>query len=325
MRRREFITLLGSGAAVWPLAAGAQQSAIPVLGYLSHSFSNGSSSAPAATAFRRGLRQAGYVEGENIKIESRWSEGQSERLPALAADLVRRQVAAIVAVGGVAAAMAAKAATSTIPVVFTSGGDPVKLGLVKSLNRPGGNLTGVSFLTAELTDKRLDLLHQIVPLARTFAYLFDPRATPETDILAVARSTGRQVIFVEARGEGEFEAALATLVQCSVDALVVSSNPLFNNFRDKLLALVAHHRIPAIYAYRESAVAGGLISYGANIADAYGLAGTYTGQVLKGVKPADLPVQQPTRFDFVINLKTAKSLGLTIPLMLQVAADEVIE
>jgi putative ABC transport system substrate-binding protein len=321
MRRREFITLVGGAAAAWPFAARAQQPALPVIGYLS-----GTVRSPSTIVdFREGLQEAGYVEGKNVTFEYRWSEGQNERLPALAADLVRRQVAVIVAVGGSYAALAAKAATSTIPIVFASGGDPVKLGLVASLNRPEGNLTGLTFLTAELADKRLDLLREVVPQAMTFAYLLDPRATPESDMLAAARAIGRQVIFVEARGEPDFEPAFATLVQRRVDALVVASNPLFTTSRDKILALAARHRIPAIYAFREFAADGGLMSYGASLAGAYRQAGAYVAQILKGAKPADLPIQQSTHFELVINLKTAKTLGLAVPLTVQASADEVIE
>ena len=325
MRRREFITGFGAAATVWPLVGRAQQTTMPVVGYLSGSFAASHSSPLARDALLEGLRGAGYIDGKNVTIEERWSEGQNERLPALAADLVRRRVTVIVAAGGPASALAAKGATSTIPIVFTNGGDPVRLGLVSSLARPGANLTGVTFLTAELADKRLDLLHGATPGAMKFGYLYDPRATPETDMLGAARAQGRQVIFVEANGERDFVPAFASLAQSRVDALVVSSNPLMTTFRDQLVALAAQHKIPAIYAFREFALGGGLMSYGASLTGTYRQTGAYVAQILKGAKPADLPVQQSTRFEFVINLKTARVLGLDIPPQLRALADEVIE
>jgi putative ABC transport system substrate-binding protein len=327
MRRREFITLLGGAAAAWPLAARAQQRAIPVVGLL-----NGGS--PEALAFRkaeflRGLRETGYIENQNVAIEDHFADFRDERLPELAADLVRHRVSVIFSFGGPAASIAAKAATATIPIVFATGGDPVALGLVASLNRPGGNVTGVSFLVNALGAKRLELLRELVPTAATIGFLVDP-TNPATesetkDMQDAAGVLGRRLMIVKASTEREIDAAVASLAQQRADALVVAAQSFFTSRRDQLVALVQHHALPAIYGNRELVAAGGLMSYGTNIPDAYRLAGVYVGRILKGEKPADLPVMQSTRFELVMNLKTAKALGLTVPLTLQYAADEVIE
>jgi len=276
------------------------------------------------------LQEAGYVEGQNVAIEYRWAEGQYDRLPELASDLVRRQVAIIAATGGSVSAMAAKAITGTIPIVFTSGGDPVRMGLVASINRPGGNVTGVSLFTSTLAAKRLALLHELVPTATVIAMLVNPtnpNAEPDTkEVETAARTTGLQLVVLRASNESDLDKVFGTMSQHKVGAVIVGADPLFdNNARDRMVALAAHHALPAIYDWRDVAVAGGLVSYGSNLADGYRLAGIYTGRILKGEKPADLPVLQPTKFELVINLKTAKALGLTVPQTLQVAADEVIE
>jgi putative ABC transport system substrate-binding protein len=313
LKRREFIALFGGAATAWPLAVRAQQPAMPVIGFLHPGKPDGYTRVVAG--LREGLKEAGFVEGQNMVIEFRWANDHVERLPALAADLVRNQVAAIVAGGGAASALAAKAATSTIPIILPFGADPIKLGLVASLNRPGGNVTG--------------LLCEAVPQAAMIAFLTDPRdPTAEeqgSDIVAAARALGRQMIVLEARSDRDFEAAFATLIERRAGALVIGSYPLFTSNRAKLLGLEARHKIPAIHHYREFAVDGGLMSYGASFADAFRLGGVYVGQILKGAKPADLPFQQSAKFELVINLKTAKALGLKIPITLQVAADEVIE
>ena len=326
LRRREFITVLG-GAAAWPLAATGQQPALPVVGYLSGQ--SPTESANSLAAFRQGLNDAGYVEHRNVGIEYRWAQGQNDRLPAFAADLVRLQVSVIAAVGGVAGALAAKAATATIPIVFTAGSDPVKLGLVSSFNRPGGNVTGVSFLVAELGSKRLELLHELVPVATTIGFLVNTTAAtsqPEmTDVQTAARILGLHLHVENASDERAVEAAFARFVQQRINALFVLSDAFFNDQRDRLAALAARHGLPAIYSTRTHVEAGGLMSYGPNITDVYRQCGVYTGRILKGEKPADLPVVQPTKFEFVINLKTAKALGLDVPAKLLALADEVIE
>jgi putative ABC transport system substrate-binding protein len=328
MKRREFITLLAGAAAGWPLAARAQQPAMPMIGFL-HSASPGGF-AFYVTAFRNGLKEAGYIEGQNVAVEYRWAEGRLERLPAMAADLVSRQVAVILA--DTRSTLIAKAATSTIPIVFTSGGDPVKLGFVSSLNRPAGNITGASFLTAAVAGKRLELLRELIPTATVVDYLVNPDnalGQPEiADAEAAARLHGLKlqvVNVVNARGEYDFDQAFAKIAQHRPDALFIGGDPLFLFRRHQLVPLVARHAIPAIYNQREYVLTGGLMSYGTSISDASRQAGVYAGRILKGANPADLPVTQSARFELVINLNTAKTLGLKVPLTLQVAADEVIE
>jgi putative ABC transport system substrate-binding protein len=326
MKRREFITLLG-GTAAWPLIARAQQPAMPVIGFLN-------TGSPAQniflTGFRQGLKEAGYVEGQNVAMVYRGANGQIERLPAMAADLVRDQVAVIVATGGASSALAAKAATSTIPIVLMIGPDPVKYGLVASLNRPGGNVTGVTSLSHKLAAKRLDLLRVLVPQATTFAYLTEDARHPsfqdqKGDILEAARALGREVIVLEVHSESDFEAAFAAIVERRAGALIVGAFPIIGTHSNMILALAAQHNIPAIYYSPQIVHRGGLMSYSADGADGSRQAGVYVGRILKGAAPADLPVQQPSKFHFAINLQTAKALGLTIPRTLLIAADEVIE
>jgi putative tryptophan/tyrosine transport system substrate-binding protein len=327
MKRRAFITLLAVAAA-WPLAARAQQPAMPVVGFLNSGSSSGMTF--FVTAFRNGLKEVGYIEGRNVAVEYRWAEGQHDRLPALAADLVSRQVAVIVA--DTRSTLIAKAATAATPIVFFSGGDPVKLGFITSLNRPGSNITGASFLTTALAGKRLELLRELIPTATVIDYLVNPDnplGQPEiADAEAAAGTHGlklQMVNVVNARGEYDFDQGFATIARHRPDALFVGGDLFFLFRRHELVSLVARHAIPAIYNQREYAVAGGLMSYGTNISDAIRQTGIYTGRILKGEKPADLPVTQSTRFELVINLTTAKTLGLKVPLTLQVAADEVIE
>jgi len=327
MRRREFITLLGGAAATWPLAARAQQGATPTIGYLS---TRSPSEAKYVTdAFTQGLNENGYVEGRNLAIEFRWADLQYDRLPALASDLARRQVAVIAAVGGSHSGLAAKAVTSTIPIVFVSAGDPVTFGLVTSLNRPGGNVTGISMITVALAPKRLELLHELVPAPAAIAMLVNPTSpyveAETADVKASARVLGRQLRVLNAGTAQEIDAAFATLVQQRAGGLLVSGDPFFDSERDRLVALAARYSVPAIYQWREFATIGGLISYGTSILDAYRQAGVYVGKILKGATPADMPVLQPTRFETVVNLKTAKALGVAVPDKLIVAADEVIE
>ena len=326
MRRREFITLIGGTAAAWPLAARGQ-SALPVSGFLRDTPL--ADATHLVAAFRQGLKEAGFIEGQNVMVEYRSAEHQPHRLPALVADLVRQQVALIV--GNTESALAAKSANTTVPIVFVTGGDPVMLGFVSSLNRPGGNATGVSFLTRASGTKRLELLRQIMPKAAAIAMLVDvnpnsPQAGDERrDVQAAAHAIGQELIVVEAGSDRDIEAAFATFTQRGAGALLVGTGSSLYSRRARLVALAAQHRIPTIYVLREFVTAGGLMSYGTSITDAYRLAGVYAGRILKGEKPADLPVQQSTKFAFLINLRTAKALGLEVPPTLLARADEVIE
>jgi putative ABC transport system substrate-binding protein len=326
MRRRDFVALLGAGAA-WPVAARAQQPAMPVIGVLGgHTRAQWQ---PFLTAFHQGLKQAGYIEGENVASEYRWAEGHYDRLPALAADLVHRQVAVIAAIGGVNSALAAKAATSEIPIVFLTGRDPVELGFVESFNRPGGNLTGVSLLNDELVAKRLELLRELVPKAATIATLINPdnRNHPShaRTLEAVARAGGQQLVVIGAAADGDFEPAFAMLIQRRADALVVNADPFFDSRQEQIVRLAARHAVPTIFPWREYVQAGGLASYGTSLLDAHRQTGVYAGRILKGAKPADLPVVQATKFEMSVNLKTANALGLTVPTSILLRADEVIE
>ena len=324
-KRRDFIALLG-GAAAWPLAARAQQPAVPVIGFL-HSATE-AAYAPMTAAFRKSLSEAGYFD-QSVMIEFRWAQGRLERLPELAADLVRRQVSVIFAGGGAEPALAAKAATSKIPIVFASGVDPVEVGLVAGLSRPGGNITGVSFLINTLGPKELEALHELRPQATVIAALINPdlatTASQAKDIEMAAPALGLQVRVLHASTEREIEAVFDSLTQVQAGGLVIGANAFFFSHRNQLVELAARYSVPTVYPWREAVVAGGLMSYGANVADAYRLAGGYTGRVLKGEKPADLPVQQSTNTELVINLKTAKSLGLAFPITLLGRANEVIE
>ena len=326
IRRREFVVTLGGAVAAWPFAARGQQAAMPVIGFVRNTSPDGA--APLLAALRRGLSEIGYAEGQNVAVEYRWAENNYDRLPALAADLVRRQSAVIIAAGN-AAALAAKAATTTIPIVFATGDDPVRLGLVASLSRPTGNVTGVSFLGGTLVAKRLELLRELVPNVATVAHLMNPTgptAAPEVEEARIAaRSLGQQIQVLQASNESEIEVAFTTMARLRIGALNVGGDALFVDRRAQIVAFAAHHSLPTSYFDREFVAAGGLMSYGTSQADAYRLAGVYAGRILKGEKPADLPVLLPTKFELVINLKTAKALGLTVPLTLQAAANEVIE
>jgi putative tryptophan/tyrosine transport system substrate-binding protein len=327
IKRRAFITLLGGAVTAWPLAARAQQPPMPVIGFLNGASPEGD--VPFVAAFRQGLKEAGYVEGQNVTIEYRWAEGQYDRLPSLAAELVQQKVT-VIAATSTPAALAAKAATSTVPIVFTTGGDPIKLGLVASLGRPGGNVTGSTLLGAEVGPKRLELARELFPGATTFALLVNPAnpvaATVSKDLQAVADTLGVRLRVLHASTEADFEVAFATAAQLRVSALVIGSpDPLFVSHAARLGALALRHSVPAIYQLREFAAAGGLISYGGYTTDVYRLGGVYTGRILKGEKPSDLPVQQTTRVELILNLKTARALGITVPLPLSGRADEVIE
>jgi len=327
MRRREFITLLSGAAAAWPLAARAQRSAMPVIGFL-HS-SSPEPNAAFVAAFRKGLSEAGFVEDQNVAIEFRWAAGKVDQLPDLAADLIRRQVAVIATPASTPAALAGKAATTTIPIVFATGGDPVALGLVRSLNRPGGNATGISFQTVELLGKQLEMLRDVAPQSRRFAALVDPHYEYAdaivTSLRAGAGSLGVPIEILRATTVGEIDASFANLAQKPGSALLISSSPFFTGRRTQLATLAARYTIPAIYGVREFAENGGLMSYGPDFANIYQQAGIYTGRILKGEKPADLPVQRPTKFELVINLTTARAIGITVPDKLLALADEVIE
>jgi len=327
MRRREFIIFLGSGAA-WSNMARAQQPALPVIGFL-HSTSAGPN-VGTVSAFREGLRQAGYVDGQNVAIEFRWADGHYDRLPALAMDLVRERVAVIAALGGQASALAAKAATSTIPVVFDTGEDPVKIGLVASFSKPGGNVTGINILTNEIEAKRLGLLHELIPTALTIAVIGHPDTPANNDVVledlqTAASALGLKLQILKVRSVLEIDNAFASFNQRRPDALLVMANAFFNSRRNQIVQLAAHQAIPAIYENRLFAMVGGLISYGIDLSEVYRQAGIYTGKILNGAKPADLPVMQPTKLELVINLKTAKELGITVPPQLLARADEVIE
>jgi putative ABC transport system substrate-binding protein len=326
MRRRAFITLLG-GAAAWPLAARAQQPAMPVIGFLHSGWPD--EIADRLRAFHQGLGETGYVDGRNVALEYRWADNKYDRLPALAADLVRRQVTVIAAPGSVPSALAAKAATATIPIVFSVGIDPVEFGLVASLNRPGGNLTGITSLNVEVGPKRLELLHELVPSATMIALLVNPTnpnaETLSRDAQAAAHSLGLQLQVLHASSERDFDTVFASLVQLRIGGLVVGIDPFIGTRIEQIAALALRHTMPTIYQFREFAAAGGLMTYGTNTADTFRGAGVYTGRILKGEKPADLPVQQATKVELIINLKTAKLFGLTVPPGMLARADEVIE
>ena len=327
LQRRDFITVLGGAAASWPLAAHAQQPAKPVIGFISSRSPD--ESAPDVAGFQQGLAQTGYVEHQNVAIEWRWAENRYERLPALAADLIAQPVAVIAAVGGPVTALAVKAATKSIPFVFISGVDPVKLGLVANFAKPGGNATGVNMFTTAVEAQRLGLLHELVPAANQIAVIVNPNS-PELDsqlmdVQTAARAIGGKLSILRVGTESEFDTAFATLAQAAAQALLVTADPFFNSQRERIVTLAARHKIPAIYEARGYAVAGGLMSYGPNVPDMYRQVGVYAGQILKGVKPADLPVVQPTALELVINLKEAKAIGLDVPAQLLARADEAIE
>jgi len=327
MRRRDFIQLACGLTGTWPLAARAQQPALPVVGYMSGR--SAEDSAHITSAFRQGLADAGFIEGQTVKIEYRWADGDYDKLPALAADLVNRKVAVLVGVGGDVSAAVAARATKTIPVVFGMGSDPVKAGLVASFSRPGGNVTGYTLWTNEMESKRLGLLRELVPGAPLIGVLVNPRFPPTEqellDLEPAAKAVNQKLFVARANDDEELDAALASFVEQHVGALLVTAAPFFDTRLDRIVGFAAQKRLPAIYQFREYAVAGGLISYGPNVAESYKDAGTYVGRILKGEKPADLPVMQPTKYDFLINLKTAKALGLTVPPTLLAEAGEVIE
>jgi putative ABC transport system substrate-binding protein len=327
MKRRDFITLVGGAAVAWPLAARAQQPAMPVVGFLNAN--SAKSWAAPVSAFLKGLGENGYVEGSNVAIEYRWAEGRIDRLPAMAADLVQRPVA-LIAATGTPAALAAKAATTTIPIVFETGADPVQLGLVASLNRPGSTVTGVTQLVQEVAPKLLELLHELLPTARVIALLINPADPALAEIntskmLAAAHTLGLELHVLNASSERDFDEVFAKLIELRAGGLVVGADALFTSHSEQLAALAIHHGVPTVYKGREFAAAGGLMSYGSDITDSYRLAGVYAGRILRGEKPAGLPVQQATKVELFLNLKTAKALGLTVPTALLVRADEVIE
>jgi putative ABC transport system substrate-binding protein len=327
LKRRDFITLLGGAVAAWPLAARGQQPNVPVIGFLNQASADGYR--PMVAAFRQGLQESGYVDGQNVTIEYRWAEGRTDRLPEMAADLVHRQVT-VIAATTTPAALAAKAATTTIPIVFEGGGDPVQLGLVANLNRPGGNVTGVTQLSTVVAAKRLELLHELVPTARAVAFLVNPAdlavAEPQVrDSQAAAHTLGLNLHVLNASTESDFDAVFARLIQLRVGGLVIGSQAFFAARSEQVAALALRHAVPTIASYRRFVAAGGLASYGGSVTDSYRLAGVYTGRILKGEKPADLPVQQGTKVELYINLKTAKALGITVPLPLSGRADELIE
>ncbi len=327
MKRREFITLLGGAAAAWPLAARAQQPTLPVIGFVNPT--SAQSFARPLSAFLKGLGETGYVEGRNVAIEYRWAENRNDRLPAMVADLVRRQVS-VIAATSTPAAVAAKAATTTIPIVFEIGSDPIQLGLVASLSRPGGNITGATQLVQEVTPKMLELLHELLPTAHVMALLVNPTSpalaqTYTSKVLAAAHTLGLELHVLNASSERDFDGVFARLIELRAGGLVIGAEAFFTSHSEQLAALAAHYGVPTIYKGREFAAAGGLMSYGSDITDSYRLAGIYTGRVLKGAKPADLPVQQATKIELYINLKTAKALGINVPLPVSGRADEVFE
>ena len=327
MRRREFIKVIAGSAAAWPLAARAQQPLMPVVGFLNAASAEGYTR--QLTAFLKGLGEAGYVDGRNVTIEYRWADGRSDRLPAMAADLVQRQVA-VIAATSTPAALAAKASTTTVPIVFETGADPVRLGLVANLNRPGGNITGVTQLSQEVAPKRLQMLHELLPMATSIALLINPSEptaaeTQSRDVLSAARNLGLELHVLNASSESDLDGVFAEVTKMRVGGLVIGGSPFFTSRTKQLGALALRHAVPTVYSYREFAMAGGLLSYGADIADAYHLVGNYTGRILKGDKPGDLPVQQATKVELYINLKTAKALGVNVPNTLIGRADEVIE
>jgi putative ABC transport system substrate-binding protein len=328
IKRRDFMRLVGGALVAWPLAARAQQKTLPVIGYLSSRSPN--ESAHIVAAFRQGLQEAGFVDGQNVVIESRFAEGNFDRLPALAADLVRRQVHVLVATGGTVSVVKAKPVVpTTIPIVFAMGGDPVNLGVVASLARPGGNITGVSFLVNELAAKSVEMLHELVPKATVIGFLVNPNDPNAESDMTGARTAADafrlKLVVAKASTESEIDTAFTTFVQQQVAALFVDTEPFFTDQREKIVALAARHALPAVYQLREFAVAGGLMTYGTSVTDANRLLGVYTGRVLKGTKPADLPVMQSTKFELIINLKTAKALGLDVPPSILLLADEVIK
>jgi putative ABC transport system substrate-binding protein len=327
MQRREFIKVIAGSAAAWPLAARAQQPLMPVVGFLNAASAEGYTR--QLTAFLKGLGEAGYVDGRNVTIEYRWADGRSDRLPAMAADLVQRQVA-VIAATSTPAALAAKASTTTVPIVFETGADPVRLGLVANLNRPGGNITGVTQLSQEVAPKRLQMLHELLPMATSIALLINPSEptaaeTQSRDVLSAARNLGLELHVLNASSESDLDGVFAEVTKMRVGGLVIGGSPFFTSRTKQLGALALRHAVPTVYSYREFAMAGGLLSYGADIADAYHLVGNYTGRILKGDKPGDLPVQQATKVELYINLKTAKALGVNVPNTLIGRADEVIE